>query len=325
MIHNRRNLVGAGPIMRDSDVRAALRARLNQQHASDGDTRIVEEMGIWSNSVRVDLAVINGELSGFEIKSDSDTLDRLPHQAEIYNKVFDRVTLVVGERLAPKALAAIPPWWGCSIAKMKGDGVTLTVRRKGRRNPSPDPELIAQMLWKDEAIAALAKHGLDRGWRSKRSGEICNRLVNSLSFETLTHHVRSALKARSKLGQIVSGDLNVPIHVVADPTARISGAGATICNLVNSRIAPAVRERAAPGVSDYCSGVLPKLAIHGDSAWALNLDAMEDKELVGESILGVDRDRRGNADCGRIRKQTSVVAKIQPIGKPRRRKRTPKR
>jgi hypothetical protein len=39
----------------------------------DLDTRVVEEMGIWAGSVRVDIAVINGEFHGFELKSDRDT------------------------------------------------------------------------------------------------------------------------------------------------------------------------------------------------------------------------------------------------------------
>jgi hypothetical protein len=60
--------------MRDRDVRAALLRRLSSDYADDADTRIVEEMGVWSGSVRIDVAVINGELSGYELKSDRDTL-----------------------------------------------------------------------------------------------------------------------------------------------------------------------------------------------------------------------------------------------------------
>ena len=51
--------------MRDADIRKAVRTMLDAQHVGDDDTRIVEEMGVWSGSVRVDIAVINGELHGF--------------------------------------------------------------------------------------------------------------------------------------------------------------------------------------------------------------------------------------------------------------------
>ena len=76
--------------MRDLDARTAIRRQLHAAHSADPDTRIVEEMGIWSGSVRIDIAVINGELSGFELKSDRDTLERLPNQADLYSRVFDR-------------------------------------------------------------------------------------------------------------------------------------------------------------------------------------------------------------------------------------------
>jgi hypothetical protein len=64
--------------MRDSDVRGATKAWLSAEYACDQDTRIVEEMGVWSGSVRIDIAIINGHLSGYELKSDRDTLERLP-------------------------------------------------------------------------------------------------------------------------------------------------------------------------------------------------------------------------------------------------------
>src|SRR6266851_6542601 len=103
--------------MRDQDVRQALRDKLQDQYAYDPDTRIVEEMGVWSGSVRIDVAVINGELTGYELKSDRDTLERLPVQADLYSRVFDRLTLVVARRHAQKARDCIPKWWGIVVAE----------------------------------------------------------------------------------------------------------------------------------------------------------------------------------------------------------------
>src|SRR5689334_21519972 len=98
--------------MRDKDVRHAVRRHLTELHTGEFDTRIVEEMGIWSGSVRIDLAVINGELSGYELKSDRDTLERLPLQSRLYSRVFDKVTLVASGRHLDKAAGRIPDWWG---------------------------------------------------------------------------------------------------------------------------------------------------------------------------------------------------------------------
>jgi hypothetical protein len=186
--------------MRDSDLRSAVKRELQDKYAADPTTRIVEEMGVWSGAVRIDIAVINGKLLGYELKSNSDTLDRLPRQVEIYGKIFDQVTLVVGDRHAEKAFKVIPSWWGCKVASMNNSDVTLRWRRKPTLNPSLDPTILVQMLWKEEAIAILERYELADGWRSKRSGEIGKRLLSEIPFKQLAEEIRSALKTREKLG-----------------------------------------------------------------------------------------------------------------------------
>lgn len=203
--------------MRDSDVRAAVRQQLDKQHAGDLDTRIVEEMGVWSGTVRVDIAVINDELSGYELKSNFDTLKRLPRQIEIYGKVFDRMTLVVGDKHAERAASLVPQWWGCVVATETDAGVALTVERQGNPNPDPDATVVIQMLWRHEILAALDKHGLADGWRSRRSSELADRLLSSVSLSKLREYVRTALKARERLGQLGPREFDMSVDAVADP------------------------------------------------------------------------------------------------------------
>lgn len=188
--------------MRDRDVREAVRKHLHRLHQGDSSTRIVEEMGVWSGTVRIDLAVINGELSGFELKSDRDTLIRLPLQADIYSRVFDQVTLVVGSRHYEKALTRIPDWWGVMCAVECDGDLRLDPVRAGCRNPSPEPYVVAELLRKDEALQILDEFGLAKGWRSKRVKAIHQRLASDLPFHILSERVRSVLKSREHwLGQ----------------------------------------------------------------------------------------------------------------------------
>ena len=117
------------------------------------------------------MAVINGELVGYELKSDSDTLERLPYQSEIYSKVFDRVTMVAGAKHYKKALAMVPRWWGCNVATMHDGVVTLKAVRTAKPNPTLDVRVLVQLLLKEEAIALLAEHdlhaaGAPRRWRT---------------------------------------------------------------------------------------------------------------------------------------------------------------
>jgi hypothetical protein len=207
--------------MRDRDVRAAVRRRLNEKYGSDPGTRIVEEMGVWSGSVRVDLAVINGELCGYELKSDRDTLERLPFQADLYSRVFDKVELIVGSHHSDRAAELVPGWWKVTIATMKDGAVYLRpmAGHPGARNPNPEPYLVAQLLWKDEALAVLDTHGLAQGYRGKRVKAIHERLALSLPFDTLSREVRETLKRRPLewLGQQVPNQLNMPINADLNP------------------------------------------------------------------------------------------------------------
>src|SRR5271170_7013537 len=117
--------------MRDVDIRTALRRHLSATCDDDPTTLILDELGICSGSVRVDIAVVNGSLKGFEIKSDSDTLDRLANQADAYNKVFDTLSVVVEKRHLKKVRSMVPAWWGIYLAEAResGDVDLESVRR----------------------------------------------------------------------------------------------------------------------------------------------------------------------------------------------------
>ncbi|MCG5538982.1 sce7726 family protein [Halorhodospira sp. 9622] len=183
--------------MRELEVRQAVRDKLRGLYQGDPRTRVVEEMGVWSGSVRVDVAVINGELSAFELKSERDTLERLPKQAELYNQVFDRVTLVSASRHLSKALSCIPEWWGVLAAEMQDGHVRLYEERGSGINPGIDSIQVARLLWRDEALDILVRHGIERGVKSKRAELIYSRMAESLTLETICHEVRESLKKRS--------------------------------------------------------------------------------------------------------------------------------
>ncbi len=230
--------------MRDADVRSAVLHGLALQHANDPDTRVVQEMGVWSGSVRIDVAVINGELCGFELKSDRDTLERLPAQAELYSRVFDRVTLVVGSKHQGKARRVIPRWWGVIEATAAPEGVRLMLRREAQRNPNPDPVMLARLLWRDEALVALEGLGAADGVRSKSASAVHQRLAESVTVAQLSAIVRDTLKARTGwLGQAFGDQRQVPVHADLHPSLPTAGGGASARggDLLDFIIAPTYR------------------------------------------------------------------------------------
>lgn len=178
--------------MRDGDIRAALTNDLRRQFAGD---KIVSEMCLCLGATRVDVAVINGSLHGYEIKSDRDTLNRLPAQVELYNKVLDYSTIVCGPRYASKISDLVPDWWGVvEVHAAEDDAVVLRSRRKPRKNGICDPLAIAQLLWRDEAAALLIGRG-ETVKRRETRWNLWDRLA-TWPLRDLQLCVRSQLKVR---------------------------------------------------------------------------------------------------------------------------------
>lgn len=177
----------------DAAVRELLKRHLVHAQFTE-DTVVLEELGLCQGDVRVDVAAVNGELSGFEIKSPADSLVRWPKQQRVYSRVVDRAWLVAPERTLEAARA--PGWWGLIRIVETPHQLGLRVVRQAVLNPNPDPYSIACLLWRDEAIGALDAVGLARGVRTKRRALVWERLVECLHLDELRRVVRAALKVR---------------------------------------------------------------------------------------------------------------------------------
>jgi hypothetical protein len=178
----------------DRVIRNTLKKELEGLHSTDHKVRIIEELGVQHGTARVDIAVVNGILHGYEIKSDLDTLDRLPEQVKIYNSVFNEVTLVVGRRHLFEAMNMVPDWWGITLAKMGDDhSVLFNCIRKSGKNVNQDITAIAALLWREEALALLEKEGKAKGIRSKPRRYLYEKLSNVFEHKTLEDKVREVI------------------------------------------------------------------------------------------------------------------------------------
>jgi hypothetical protein len=181
----------------DKVIRTALRAYLKQLHKKDSRVRIVEEFGVEHGTARADVVVVNGILHGYEIKSDRDTLARLPEQMDAYNSVFDRVTLIVGKQHVYEAVNLVPDWWGISIAKAASDSTVVFHRiREAKENLGQSNLSLAKLLWRGEALRILEDAGEADGLRSKPRRFIYERLSTILDQRTLEAKVRDVLFVR---------------------------------------------------------------------------------------------------------------------------------
>lgn len=184
-------------ILGDAEIRSALRARLLIEHRGDADTVIMEELGFCRGQVRIDMAVVNGFLHGYEIKSDRDSLRRLGVQTDYYNKVLDRATLVVGERHVEKTIDLVPGWWEILRVEASPTGPKFRTMRRGRKNPGRDPRALVELIWLDDAVALLEQRGAARGMRSKPRRVVWDRVCEHFGLKEISETVRDHLKARA--------------------------------------------------------------------------------------------------------------------------------
>jgi hypothetical protein len=223
--------------LHDRHVRYALDLRLREEFASDATAVIIHELGLSQGHVRIDIAVVNGTLNGYEIKSPADNLQRLPAQQLVYNQVLETVTLVADEQHLDHAVDSVPDWWGLSHIQGVHGEIVITSRRRPMPNPAVDPSAQVQLLWRDEALAILRTHRLERGLAGKPRRHLWQRLVEAFGPEQVSALVRETLKARGGWRQL-SPSLNVE-----DPP-----------ELVRTRALVAAAEHAVPGLFDE-SGV----------------------------------------------------------------------
>ncbi len=184
--------------MKDIDIRRALRLEMSRLHPNPVETRLVEELGVCQGEARVDLAVLNGRVHGYEIKSHRDTLQRLRSQADVYSQALEFVTIVAAPDHIPKIEQLVPTWWGIWCADEDHGEVRLSSLRVEKRNPTLVPLALAQFFWKDEALEILAKHGLAKGLSSKSRHHLWFRLTTTFTVEELCDLSRMYLKQRSE-------------------------------------------------------------------------------------------------------------------------------
>ena len=180
------------PVIREALVRTRLRPfRRNK------DALVLHELGLAHGRVRVDVAVLNGVLHGYEIKSDSDSLNRLEIQIEIYRQALQKLTLVVAERHASSVFDFAPDWCGVLLARRGSrGGMQFEVLRKSSRNPGVSRFIMAHLLWRDEVRSILASRGAAKSTLRMTRAKLYEHLVEDVSEAKLAALINSAMKRR---------------------------------------------------------------------------------------------------------------------------------
>jgi hypothetical protein len=182
----------------DREVRDALHRKVLKDHHGDTNTLVLDELGLRHGTCRVDIAVVNGYLHGYEIKSDADTLERLAGQVSVYSAVLDRATLVVGEKHAQKAKTYLPDWWGIKVAAAgPRGGIEFDTVQLFKTNPAIDAVALAELLWRQEAAEILRGIGTTESFLREPRAALYRYLAEVIELKDLRDLVRQALKSRA--------------------------------------------------------------------------------------------------------------------------------
>lgn len=184
--------------MHDADVRTATWTMINRRKINNGpDVLKLNEFGL-CGEVRADIVVVNGHMSGYELKSATDDLKRLPRQIIYYSKILDYCNLVVAETHFQDAIKIVPDFWGVYIVKMNRKGVAFIRKyRSATFNQGHlDPYSIAQLLWRSEILQILDEYGFPREKTYQTRFDLWTKMANSFTLTQLRRITRLTLKKR---------------------------------------------------------------------------------------------------------------------------------
>jgi hypothetical protein len=179
---------------REPEIRAGLKAWIAETLGPRA--AVIDELAIKHGKYRVDVCAITDRLHGYEIKSDQDTLKRLPAQSKHFSLVFHRMTLVIGPGLLGPAIAEVPHWWGIMLVTRDRDGgATFTVLREAQENPKPNYRWVVRLLWRGELTTCLNDQGV-RGYSKLKYWQVANLMLDSFTPQELTERVTQGLRER---------------------------------------------------------------------------------------------------------------------------------
>jgi len=182
--------------MKDFEIRRSLHQDFLSEYNDISESLIIDELKVCNGNAIMDVAIVNGALIGFEIKSPYDNLSRLRTQMLYYNKVFDYITIVTSNKHINGVIKEVPYWWGIWVVEKNKQEIKKIQIRTAIPNENIEAFSVAQFLWKIEIIDLINKRRLDNKYKNKRKWIQWQYLADSLELTDLKNEIRTYLKSR---------------------------------------------------------------------------------------------------------------------------------
>ncbi|OFW88499.1 MAG: hypothetical protein A3J37_07375 [Alphaproteobacteria bacterium RIFCSPHIGHO2_12_FULL_45_9] len=129
--------------MLENDIKAMLIEHLRHKQVISSNSVLINEFNIDGFTNRADLVIAEDDgLFAYEIKSESDTLQRLEKQVEKYSQFFDKVIVVAATKHIPNVLSIV----SSDIAVWEVTPSGFKVLQRGRASKSQERENLLRIL-----------------------------------------------------------------------------------------------------------------------------------------------------------------------------------
>ncbi|HEJ7906279.1 sce7726 family protein [Serratia nevei] len=177
---------------------ALIRKEFVRKHIKDRSITF-HELAVKRGIAIADIVTINSFAHCYEIKSDVDSLSRLPSQVNSFSDVFKKVTLITTFKHLTKAQYIIPSWWGVIVAKQVKDEVVFKYVRKSNSNPKDTSSNLLKLLWNDELKSILSSKDIpfNKGFNRDELVDVIirnssSKFINSVFFAKMNERVNQS-------------------------------------------------------------------------------------------------------------------------------------
>ncbi|CRL49841.1 sce7726 family protein [Pseudomonas sp. URMO17WK12:I11] len=182
---------------RDSEIRRYFHQKKLRHYHECPHTLVIDELGIAHGKNRADIAVLNGTIHGFEIKSSKDTLLRLPEQMAEYSRCFEKVSVIAAPNHIEKLLLILPDWCGLVLATKGSKGaIAFRTIRRAKKNPKIEIYAMAHFLWRKEIIDILSQLGVDEKSLNASRDKLYKLLPADTTIKQLTGLIKNKFMSR---------------------------------------------------------------------------------------------------------------------------------
>jgi hypothetical protein len=186
--------------LKPNEIRSVLRNWVTDKFQLKHDDILIDELGFSNkdpnstvdSSFRADLALANGRLVGFEIKSEKDSLKRWTAQMQAYSNVFDEVWLCTHNKHLLNAIKITPQHIGIMVID---DFKSIAVVRGSSKHPLNNVYDLTGLLWREEINQLLKNHNLKISTRATKN-EVRLFISQSLTLNEVRPFVLQQLKYR---------------------------------------------------------------------------------------------------------------------------------